>query len=66
MAFVPALLTALGVGSQVLSFVSALPFPNDLVGPIVGAWTVLGVVYLVWLASRAPGRLGEIERVFLE
>lgn len=65
-AFVPALLTALGVGSQVLSFVSALPYPNSLVGPIVAVWTVLGIAYLVWLVSRAPGRLREIERVFLE
>ena len=65
-AFVPALLTALGIGGQVLSFVSPLPFPNSLVGPIVGVWTLLGLLYLAYLARRQPDRLRQTERVFVE
>lgn len=65
-AFVPALLTALGIGGQVLSFVSPLPFPNSLVGPIVGVWTVLGLLYLAYLVRRQPDRLRQTERVFVE
>jgi amino acid transporter len=65
-AFVPALLTSLGVGGQVLSFVSPLPFPDNLVGPIVGVWTLLGLLYLVYLTARLPDRLRQTERVFAE
>jgi amino acid transporter len=61
-AFVPALLTALGI--QVFDFISALPYPISLVGPVVGIWFALGVVYLAVLAATSPDRLRATSRVF--
>jgi amino acid transporter len=63
-AFVPAFLTAVGI--QAFDFVSALPYPISLVGPVVGVWYAIGLVYLVVLARRQPERLREMGRVFTE
>jgi amino acid transporter len=66
LAFVPAFLTALGIGSSVLDFVSQLPYPVSLTGLVVGIWFALGLVYLVYLYSRHPERVRATGRVFLE
>jgi hypothetical protein len=63
-AFVPAFLTAVGI--QAFDFVSALPYPISLVGPVVGVWFAIGLVYLAVLATRRPERLRETGRVFTE
>jgi amino acid transporter len=63
-AFLPAFLTAVGI--QAFDFVSALPYPISLVGPVVGIWYAIGLVYLVVLSSRRPERLREFGRVFVE
>jgi amino acid transporter len=63
-AFVPAFLTAVGI--QAFSFVSALPYPISLVGPVVGSWYAIGVVVLVLLLVRRPERLRDTGRVFVE
>jgi amino acid transporter len=63
-AFVPAFLTAVGI--QAFSFVSALPYPISLVGPVVGIWYAIGVVVLVLLLVRRPERLRDTGRVFVE
>jgi len=63
-AFVPAFLTAVGI--EAFSFVSALPYPISLVGPVVGIWYALGVVFLLVLLARRPQRLRETGRVFVE
>jgi amino acid transporter len=63
-AFVPAFLTAVGI--QAFSFVSALPYPISLVGPVVGVWYAIGVVVLVLLLARQPQRLRDTGRVFVE
>jgi len=63
-AFVPAFLTAVGI--QAFDFVSALPYPISLVGPVVGIWYAIGLVYLVVLMRRRPERLRETGRVFTE
>jgi amino acid transporter len=63
-AFLPAFLTAVGI--QAFDFVSALPYPISLVGPVVGVWYAIGLVYLVVLATRRPERLRETGRVFME
>ncbi|MCU1615924.1 MAG: amino acid permease [Frankiales bacterium] len=54
-AFVPALLTAAGL--PVFSFVARLTPPVSYAGPIVGAWMVLGLVYLAYLWSRHRQRV---------
>jgi amino acid transporter len=63
-AFVPAFLTAVGI--QAFDFVSALPYPISLVGPVVGIWYAIGVVYLIVLMSRRPERVRDTGRVFEE
>jgi amino acid transporter len=61
-AFVPALLTALGI--EAFDFISALPYPISLVGPVVGIWFAIGVVYLVVLAATRRDRLRDTGKVF--
>jgi amino acid transporter len=63
-AFLPAFLTAVGI--EAFDFVNALPYPISLVGPVVGIWYAIGLVYLVVLVTRQPGRLRETGRVFEE
>ena len=63
-AFVPAFLTAVGI--QAFDFISALPYPISLVGPVVGIWYAIGVVYLIVLLSRRPERVRDTGRVFEE
>ncbi|HEX3203013.1 MAG TPA: amino acid permease, partial [Actinomycetes bacterium] len=63
-AFVPAFLTAVGI--KAFDFVNALPYPISLVGPVVGIWYAIGLVYLVVLMRRRPERLRETGRVFTE
>jgi hypothetical protein len=61
-AFVPALLTALGI--EAFDFISALPYPISLVGPVVGIWFGLGIVYLAVLATTRRDRLRDTAKVF--
>jgi amino acid transporter len=61
-AFVPALLTAVGI--KAFDFISPLPYPISLVGPVVGIWFAIGVVFLIVLATRRPDRLRATARVF--
>jgi amino acid transporter len=63
-AFLPAFLTAVGI--EAFDFVSALPYPISLVGPVVGIWYAIGLVYLVVLMTTQPERLRETGRVFVE
>ena len=63
-AFLPAFLTAVGI--QAFDFVNALPYPISLVGPVVGIWYAIGLVYLVVLLRTRPERLRETGRVFME
>jgi amino acid transporter len=63
-AFLPPFLTAVGI--QAFDFVSALPYPISLVGPVVGIWYAIGLVYLVVLSSQRSERLREFGRVFVE
>jgi amino acid transporter len=63
-AFVPAFLTAVGI--QAFDFISALPYPISLVGPVVGVWFAIGVIYLAILAATRPQRLRDTGRVFAE
>jgi amino acid transporter len=66
LAFVPAFLTAVGVGGSVLHFVAKLPYPLSLVGIIDGAWYVLGIVFLAYLYRVHPERVEQTGRVFVE
>jgi amino acid transporter len=63
---IPVLLASLGIGKQFLSFVSPLPYPISLTGPIVAVWFAAGIVYLIYLQVRHPERLQETGRIFVE
>ncbi|MEV0642539.1 APC family permease [Streptomyces sp. NPDC050619] len=63
-AFVPALLTAAGL--PVFDFVSELTAPVSYAGPVVGAWMAAGIVVLVVLIRRHPGRIAETARVHFD
>ncbi|MFG2479981.1 APC family permease [Streptomyces fagopyri] len=63
-AFVPALLTAAGL--PVFDFVSELTAPVSYAGPVVGLWMAAGVVVLIILSRRHPGRMAETARVHLD
>jgi amino acid transporter len=63
-AFVPAWLTALGIGSSFLRFVTPLSYPASEAGLAIGIWYVIGLVVLAYLYLRHPGRLPEMRRVF--
>jgi amino acid transporter len=65
-AFVPALMTATGVGSAVFDFISPLPHPFSVVGPVVAIMLFLGVVYLIYLVFTAPDRLRDTAKVFID
>jgi amino acid transporter len=63
-AFVPALLTAAGL--PVFDFVSPLSAPVSYAGVVVGVWMAAGVVVLLVLLRRHPGRIAETARVHLD
>jgi amino acid transporter len=63
-AFVPAWLGAAGL--PVFSFISALPAPLSYMGPGVGGWMVIGLIYLVYLYARDRQRVTEVGLVHLD
>ena len=65
-AFVPAFLVAIGIGGSVFSFISPLPYPFSVVGPVVGIVYAIGIAYLIYLAVKAPDRLKDTGKVFIE
>ncbi len=62
-AFVPALFTAGGV--KIFSFVVPLTKPISYAGPIVGAWLLVGLLYLGYLMTRHPERVKQMSQVHL-
>jgi amino acid transporter len=66
LAFIPAWLTALGIGSSFLKFVTPLSYPSSLTGPVIGVWLVIGLIVLAYLYARHPERLPEMKRVFAD
>jgi amino acid transporter len=66
LAFIPAWLTALGIGSSFLKFVTPLTYPSSETGLAIGIWYAIGVVVLVYLYARHPARLPEMKRVFAD
>lgn len=65
-AFIPAWLTALGIGSSFLKFVTPLSYPASETGLIIGIWFVIGLVVLAYLYARHPERLPEMKKVFAD
>jgi amino acid transporter len=65
-AFIPAWLTALGLGSSFLKFVTPLSYPSSETGLAIGIWYIIGLIVLAYLYTRHPERLPEMKRVFAD
>ena len=65
-AFIPAFLTALGIGHSFLKFVTPLSYPSSEAGLAIGIWYLIGIVVLIYLYARHPERLPEMKRVFAD
>jgi amino acid transporter len=63
-AFVPAWLTAAGI--KVFSFVTPLAPPLSYMGPGVGGFMVLGVIYMIYLYRTNPDRITDVGLVHLD
>ncbi len=63
-AFVPAWLTSAGI--KVFSFVTPLAPPLSYMGPGVGGFMVLGVIYMIYLYRTNPGRIADVGLVHLD
>jgi hypothetical protein len=50
----------------VLTFIAPLTYPFNVAGPVVGIWYAIGIVYLIYLSVRAPQRLKDTAKVFIE
>jgi hypothetical protein len=62
--FVPAWLTAAGIPA--FKFVGQLSAPLSYAGPIDLVWMVIGVIYMLYLYSRAPERIRDTGKIFIE
>jgi amino acid transporter len=62
--FVPGFLA--GAGIKVFSFISPLSYPFNVAGVVAGVWVLAGIVYLLYLRAKAPQRILDTGRVFLE
>jgi amino acid transporter len=65
-AFLPAFLVAIGVGGSLFDFIGKLGYPFNVVGPVIGIVYLIGVVYLIYLIGRAPERLRDTAKVFID
>jgi len=65
LAFIPAILTALGIETSLFDFIVPLTWPFSLAAPIVGGWFGLGLLYLIYLlASGKRDRLASLGLVY--
>ena len=63
--FLPALIASFGIDFLSLGITPLTP-PANLAPIIIGVWMVIGLVLLAYFATRAPGRITETGRVFLD
>src|SRR6202167_5550050 len=66
LAFIPAWLTALGLGSSFLKLVTPVSYSSSLTGLAIGIWFVIGLIVLAYLYARHPERLPEMKKVFAD
>lgn len=65
LAFIPPILTALGIKVDLFDFITPLDYPLSLAGPLVGGWLVLGLIYLIYLiATGRTDRLASLGLVY--
>ncbi len=63
-AFLPAWFS--GAGIPIFSFISPLPAPYSYMGPAMGGWMVVGLIYMLYLYQRHPDRVTAVGTVHLD
>jgi len=63
-AFVPAWLSAVGIPA--FNFITPFSPPLSYMGPGVGGWMIIGVIYLIFLYARHKQRVTEVGLVHLD
>jgi len=63
-AFIPAWLS--GVGIKAFNFITPLSPPYSYMGPAVGVWMIIGLIYLIFLYARHKQRVTEVGMVHLD
>jgi amino acid transporter len=66
LAFLPAWVTALGLGGSVLPWVTPLAYPSSEAGLAIGICFAMGIAVLVYLYARHPKRLPQMRLVFAD
>ncbi len=65
-AFIPAWLAGAGIKAPGLSFITPLSAPFSYMGPAVGIWMVIGIIYLVYLYARHRQRIVDVGLIHIE
>jgi amino acid transporter len=66
LAFVPAIFTSVGLPVLPGDFIARLPHPLNKVGIVVLIAYAIGIAYMVYLYMRAPQRIRDTGRIFIE
>jgi uncharacterized membrane protein len=67
LAFIPAILAALGIEQPLFTFITPLPERLSFAGPVVAGWLVLGLLYLIYLMSTGNGdRARALNQLYVE
>jgi amino acid transporter len=66
LAFVPAWLTSAGIDVLPGHFIFPLAPPYSYMGPAVGIFMIIGVIYLIYLYRRHPQRVVEVGMVHID
>ena len=65
LAFIPAIMTALGIETSLFDFIAPLTWPFSLAAPVVAGWLGLGLIYLIYLlVSGKRDRLASLGLVY--
>jgi hypothetical protein len=65
-AFIPAWAAGAGIKIPGASFISPLTAPLSYMGPAVGVWMAIGVIYLVYLYLRDPQRVLHVGTIYID
>jgi len=66
LAFIPARAAGAGIKIPGASFISPLTAPLSYMGPAVGVWMVIGVIYLVYLYLADPQRVLHVGTIYID
>lgn len=66
LAFIPAWFSGAGIKIPGASFISPLSPPLSYMGPAVGVWMLIGVIYLIYLYGRDRQRVAAVGQIHLD